>query len=262
MKDAAHHVDSIVADIRSRGCVLMLDFDGVIAPIVEIPSMARISSVARQSLIACAKKMPVAIITGRTLSDIEKRVGLSDVIYAGNHGVVWKMDGHIHRNEIPRNAMAAFSEARNLLLQHAKLFPGLNVEYSDLALALGYRTLSAVQAAEFRIGAIEKSEIFVRAGDIRILDNLFTFEIMPMSEWTKGSCARHIYNLTRKGSAVAVYIGDSLTDEDAFREFATSGITFRVGKSDTSVAQYYFNSRSGVNRFLCDLSNQTNSEGI
>src|SRR3989338_9186057 len=78
---------------------------------------------------------------------------------------------------------------------------------------------------------------------IRVIDNLCTFEIMPGSEWTKGECARHIYDATAKGSALAIYIGDSLTDEDAFRGFAKSGITIRVGKSHTIFAKYYFNSR-------------------
>src|SRR3989338_3570703 len=95
---------------------------------------------------------------------------------------------------------------------------------------------------------------------IRVIDNLCTFEIMPGSEWTKGECARHIYDATAKGSALAIYIGDSLTDEDAFRVFAKSGITIRVGKSHTSFAKYYFKSRSGVNRFLHKISDETHPE--
>jgi trehalose-phosphatase len=194
------------------------------------------------------------------LSDIEKRVGLTDVIYAGNHGLEWNIEGRVHRHEIPENAMAAFEMARRSLLQYAKLFPALILEDNCYALSIGYRTLSTAQAAHFRIGAIEILDSYVRAREIRVMDNLFTFEIMPMSEWTKGSCAQHIYEVTRKGSAVAIYIGDSLTDEDAFRVFAKSGITFRVGRSDTSLAQYYFKSRNGVNRFLHDISIETNPE--
>lgn len=260
MKDADIHMDSILADIRSHGCVLMLDFDGVLAPLVERPSKARISPLARRSLVACAKKMPVAVITGRPLADIEKRVGLKEIMYAGSHGVEWKIDGRIHRHEISQNALSAFEMARRPLLQHAKLFPELFVEDSNYGLSFGYQLLSATQAAHFRIGATEIVEKFVRAGGIRVRDNLRTFEITPMSEWTKGSCAQEIYHATRKGGALAVYIGDSLTDEDAFRVFAGSGITFRVGESPTSLAQYYFKSRRGVNRFLRDISIETNPE--
>ena len=260
MKDADIHMDSILADIRSRGCVLMLDFDGVLSPIVEKPSEARISPVARRSLIECAKKMPVAVITGRPLLDIEVRIGLTEIIYAGSHGVEWKMDGQIHRHGISQNSLSAFEMARRPLLQHAEIFPELFVEDNNLSLTFGYRLLSATQAVQFRIGATEIAEKFVSAGGIRLIDNLFTFEITPMTDWTKGSCARHIYYATRKGNALPIYIGDSLSDEDVFRVFAKSGITIRVGESHTSLAQYYFKSRTRVDRFLHNISSETNPE--
>ncbi len=260
MKDADLHMDSILADIENRDCVLMLDFAGGLAPLVEIPSKARISPLARRSLVACAKRMPVAVITGRPLADIEKRVGLKEIMYAGSHGLEWKIDGRIHRHEISQNALSAFEMARRPLLRHATLFPELFVEDNNYGIAFGYRLLSAAQAAHFRVGATEIVEQFVRAGGIRVRDNLCTFEITPMSEWTKGSCAQEIYHATRKGSALPVYIGDSLTDEEAFRVFAGSGITFRVGESHTSLAQYYFKSPSRVNRFLHSISTETISE--
>lgn len=174
----------------------MLDFDGVLSPIVEIPSEARISPIALRSLIACAKKMPVAVITGRPLLDIEVRIGLPEIIYAGSHGVEWKIDGQIHRYGISQDSLSAFEMARRRLLQHAKLFPELFVEDHNLGLTFGYRLLSANQAARFRKDATEIVEKFVRAGGIRLIDNLFSFEITPMSDWTKGSCARHIYYAT------------------------------------------------------------------
>ena len=253
-------MDSIIARIRNRGCVLMLDFDGVLSPIVKLPSEARMSSATRQALTACVKKMPVAIITGRTLPDIEKRVGLRDVIYAGSHGLEWKIDGRVHRKRIYQKTLSAFEVARRSLLRHAKLFPEMFVENKSYGLALGYRSLSTAQARRFRVGATDIVKKFDRTSRIRVIDNLYTFEIMPDSEWTKGDCARHIYNTTAKGSALAIYIGDGLTDEDAFRVFAKSGITIRVGKSHTSFAQYYFQLRSGVNRFLHNISDDTNPQ--
>ena len=259
MKDADLSMGSIIADIKKRGCVLMLDFDGVISPIVKIPSEARISPAARRALAACVGKIPIAIISGRTLSDVEKRVGLKGVTYAGNHGLEWKMNGRVHRKRISKKTLSAFEMARRSLLRHAKLFPKLFVENKNYGLAFGYRLLSVVQAGKFRVGAIEIVKKFNHTGRIRVIDNLCTFEIMP-TEWTKGECARHIYDATVKESAVAVYIGDTLTDEDVFRVFAKSGITIRVGKSHTSSAQYYFKSRSRVNRFLHNISDETNTE--
>ena len=256
MKDADKHMGSILGHIGMNSCVLMLDFDGVLSPIVNVPAEASISPVAREALAECAKKMPTAIITGRTLSDIEKRVGLRNVLYAGNHGLEWKMGGRVRRKRISRKAVSEFATARHLLLGYAKLFPRLFVDDRRHCLALGYRSLSTLQAERLCSGAraiLEKSD---SAGTVRIIDNLFTFEIVATSEWTKGECAQHIFKTVAKKGMVAVYIGDTLTDEDAFRAFAQNGITIRVGESRTSAAQFYFKSRSRVDAFLTKIARQ------
>ena len=249
MKDAGKHMSDILRRIKKNGCVLMLDFDGVISPIVKIPSRARVSPVARRALAACVEKMPVAIISGRTLSDIEKRVGLRNVIYAGSHGLEWKVNGRVRRKRIAPKTLSAFETARRALLYNAKLFPSLFIEDKRHSVAFGYRSLSKKQATQFRDGANKTIATAVRVGTIRAIDNLYTFEIMPVSEWTKGECAKHIFDTVAQKGSVAVYIGDTLTDEDAFRAL-TDGITIRVGKSHASVAQYYCKSRSGVDKFL------------
>ena len=250
MKDASKHMSAILRRVKENGYVLMLDFDGVLSPIVKIPSNARVSLVARRALAACVKKMPVAILTGRTLADIEKRVALKDVIYAGSHGLEWKMLGRAHRRNLSRNTLSEFAKARRALLKYSKLFPSLFVEDKKDCLALGYRSLSKKQVIRFRHGASRIMNGVAQAGTIRVVDNLYTFEIMPGFEWTKGECARHIFKTVSKKRSVAVYIGDTLTDEDAFRVFTKGGVTIRVGKDSASVAQYYFKSRSGVDRFL------------
>ena len=253
MKDADRHWSAISKRLRI-GCVLILDFDGVLSPIARIPSEARISHAAWRALAACAEKMPVAIISGRTLSDIEKRVGLRNVIYAGSHGLEWKVNGRIHRKRISLKTLSAFETVRRSLLHIAKLFPGLFVEDKRNSIALGYRSLSKEQVAQFRDGANKITSKVARAGKIRVIDNLYTFEVMPSTEWTKGECAKHIFNTVAKKGSVAVYIGDTLTDEDAFHIFAKSGITIRVGKSFTSAAQFYFKSRSKVDTFLVRMT--------
>ena len=227
----------------------MLDFDGVLSPITKMPGEARISPAARRALGVCAKKMPIAIISGRTLSYIERRVGLKGVVYAGSHGLEWKVNGRVRRKKVSLKALLAFEATRRSLLRYVKLFPELFIEDKRHCLALGYRSLSKNQAVQFCDGANEIIDKAVRSGTIRIIDNFYTFEIMPVSEWTKGECARHIFDTVAQKGSVAVYIGDSLTDEDAFRALK-NGITIRVGKSSSSTAQYYFKSRSRVDKFL------------
>lgn len=237
----------MVKRTRDQGCVLMLDFDGVLSPLVKTPSEARISPTTRRALAMCAKKMPVAIISGRTLPDIEKQIGLKDITYAGSHGLEWKINGRVYRKRMSRKSLSAYAEVRRSVLRHAKLFPHLCIEDKRNCLALGYRSLTSTQVARFRRGALA-----IAGKSVRAMDNLYTFEIMAASEWTKGECALHIHKMAAKRHALAVYIGDSLTDEDAFRALK-SGITIRVGKSSSSAAEYYFKSRASVDKFLRNL---------
>src|SRR3989338_10321546 len=74
---------------RAGGAVVMLDFGGTLAPIVAKPDKARMSAGMRRSLSLCARRMPTAIVTGRALADVKKRVRLGNVSIAGNHGLEW-----------------------------------------------------------------------------------------------------------------------------------------------------------------------------
>lgn len=259
MKDAGKHMCAILRRIKKNGCVLMLDFDGVLSPIVKVPSEARITPAALRALAMCVKKMSVAIVTGRPLADIERRVGLKSIVYAGSHGLEWKIRGRTYSKKISTANLFAFAAARQLLLQHARSYPQLFVEDNPHGLAFGYRSLSIAQAEQFRSEARAILEKFDGAKKIRTIDNLYTFEIRAASSWTKGACVRHLYNILAKDRALAVYVGDSLTDEDAFRALR-GGITIRVGKSDTSAARYYFKSRSHVDRFLYALEGVSHME--
>ena len=251
MKNADVHMDALQQRIAENGCVLMLDFDGVLSPIVARADAAGMLPQTRAALTACAAKLPVAIISGRSLSDVEARTGLRNIVYAGSHGLEWKYKTRVVRKKIDDKDVASFNAARLSILQVAAEFPNVAVEDKLLCTAIGYRALSAADASRFRASAHKALEQFTDTR-IRSVDNLFTFEVLVSSEWTKGECAKQIYNYfarTTQTRPVAIYIGDGLTDEDAFRAFPND-ITIRVGKSKTSSAAYYFVSRSCVDAFL------------
>ena len=242
----------ILARIKKQGCVLMLDFDGVLSSIVRTPHRASFSSRTRRLLARCAAHMPVAIITGRPLADIMRRVGLQGLVYAGSHGFEWKINGHAERRRVSAHAAADFRAARRTLLACAAGFRGTLAEEKRHCLAVHYRGLSRAGELRFRRAAHAAMAPF--AGAIRVIDNLCTFEIMPSAEWTKGDCARLIWRGFCNGAVpVPIYIGDSLTDEDAFLALK-KGITIRVGRNIESAARYFFKTRAEVNAFLAALT--------
>lgn len=255
MKNARSHLQAILARIRKKGCVLMLDFDGVLAPIVPLPDAVTIPRRTSVVLAACVARMPVAIITGRALADIMRRVGVPGMMYGGNHGMEWKINGRVKRRGIPIASLAGFRAARRALCAVASNFPGTMTEDKRNCLAVHYRGLARRDEIRFVHAAEAAAAPFARAGAIRVINNLYTFEVMPRAQWTKGDCALLIWHSARNGTTpVPIYIGDGLTDEDAFIALRKNGITIRVGKTRESAAQYYFASREEVDGFLSALA--------
>jgi trehalose 6-phosphate phosphatase len=84
------HLPEIAARLRAAPHILLfLDFDGTLAPIVQDPSLAQMSSGVREALVRLAgsPKVSLTMISGRALWDLRLRVGLENLIYAGNHGL-------------------------------------------------------------------------------------------------------------------------------------------------------------------------------
>lgn len=81
------------ADFGTGRILLGLDFDGTLSEIVDSPGKAVLSFDTRRLLRALIRRsdIKVAVLSGRALEDIKKRVGLPGVYYAGNHGL--QIDG-------------------------------------------------------------------------------------------------------------------------------------------------------------------------
>ncbi|MBP9757305.1 MAG: trehalose-phosphatase [Candidatus Pacebacteria bacterium] len=234
----------------------MLDFDGTLSPITARHRRATLSPVARRALVRLTKQLPIAVISGRSLGDVRSRIRIAGISYAGSHGLEMRMARpHVHiAVTMPKETMQMFRAARANLSKIAKKYRGVSIEDKGKSYAIHYRRLSHKQAEAFVSEAGTVLAPYILSGKIRVINDLSTFDLVPHSGRTKGQCAREMYAaLKRHKNAVPVYIGDGVTDEDAFAAFQRSGITIRVGRSRTSHAQYYFSSRSDVDNFLTKI---------
>jgi len=50
-----------------------------------------------------------------------------------------------------------------------------------------------------------------------------------------------------------IYVGDDVTDEDAFKALIKKGLTVYVGVPEKSLAQYYLKSPNEVKKFLEEI---------
>ena len=247
MRATEKHMDDILRRIRERDCVLMIDFDGTLAPMVSDPRRARMGMRTRSALEGVARRYPVAVITGRALSDVQARVPTYGVSFAGNHGLECSTKGRVHPVRIPAILQRALNTVRARLRCVALDYKGIYFEDKVHSLSFHYRRCPRSKHAAVRAKVMNAVR---EAGGLRVVEGIYVLNILPGVRRDKGTATREMYaSLAGRKKPVPVFIGDDVTDEDAFRVIR-QGITIKVGTSSASAAQYYFKSRSGVDRFL------------
>jgi trehalose 6-phosphate phosphatase len=202
---------------------VFLDYDGTLTPIVARPDLAVLLKPARDTLIRLASRWPVAILSGRDLSDVRSMVGIDGIAYAGSHGFdILLPDGRTQQRgaEYVSALDAAEEELRRVVEERGS---GAWVERKRFAIAVHVR-----QVAELSVPELERAVAEVAAGDptLRITGGKKVFELRPATDWDKGVALRFLLGaLGLEGAEVLpIYVGDDETDEDAFRAVRGRGI--------------------------------------
>jgi trehalose 6-phosphate phosphatase len=251
------HLPNLAARVGAAGHLfLFLDFDGTLAPIVEDPGMAQMPAGTRDALRTLAGKenLSVGIISGRALRDVQERVGLKDIIYAGNHGLEISGPG---LNLVNPTAVMQVEPLRDLaqdLRNRLLHIPGVLVENKILTASVHFRRAPAGSLEEIRRtveAAVDSTgELFCVTPGLEVL------EIKPRVNWNKGSAVRWIEEGLARGPALTVFVGDDITDEDAFAALP-DGITVRVGPHGRTSAKYHLETQESVPELLLWLANAT-----
>src|SRR5574337_1929491 len=76
---------ALEAIVRRRP-LLVFDFDGTLAPIVDRPDDARLPREVAPLLAALARRLPLAVVTGRSVADVRDRLGFDPGVIVGSHG--------------------------------------------------------------------------------------------------------------------------------------------------------------------------------
>ena len=228
---------------------LFLDFDGTLVPIAADPSIPRLDGATRVLLerIAARRCCMISIISGRAIDDLYHRVGVEQLIYAGNHGLEIRGRGI---NFVEPAAAARVERLRILSRDLAQILapvPGALVEYKGLTASVHYR-----QVRPADVGCVEQA---VRAAVAKERDGFgvnsgkMVLEIVPTTNWHKGTAAQWIIERLNLDERSTIFLGDDTTDEKAFSTLQQA-ITVRVGWAGSTVAGYHFPDFQTVREFL------------
>jgi trehalose 6-phosphate synthase/phosphatase len=227
------------------GVSLFLDFDGTIAPIAEAPDRVVVPLQVKSALERLAAIRPLAVISGRALDDLRERVGISGIIYAGNHGAEIMIGDKVVRDSRTDEATASLQSFLDALRSGMSSVPGVLIEDKGITASVHFRKVDPSQEGEVL-------RIFWRvardyAREFRITTGKKVLEIRPQNAWNKGDAVKRILEHWG-GNEMPLYVGDDTTDEDAYRIIRENGISVSIGEN--AEADYYLRSQDEVGPFL------------
>ncbi|PXF39830.1 putative trehalose-phosphate phosphatase 7 [Gracilariopsis chorda] len=252
LPNALERIEEVLRE--GRRVVLFLDYDGTLSPIVDDPDRAFLPEATRQVLREVASRYTTAIVTGRSKGKIMSFVKLSNVVYAGSHG--FDIDGKLagvgdisHRVafEYRPSLVAAKTDMEKRLRQYA----GASVEDNTLSVSFHYRKCEGDQ-----IGAIESFVNGVaKQHDLALTRGKMVFELRPRVAWNKGKAVEYLLKAMKMDGedVLPIYVGDDLTDEDAFKVLRGRGVSVIVAETHSTrltVADLRVNDPSEVRQLL------------
>ena len=257
LPDAVRSYGQVIGVLGAREPVLFLDYDGTLSPIVNDPGAATLVDGAAKALESLAAQCPVAILSGRDLADIRTRVPIPGIWYAGSHGFeLTGPDGTYHRNEAAAAAVGVLERAAAELGESLAEIPGVRVEHKRFAVAVHYREVAPEHIGEI-VSATHK---LGQQEGLRVTNGRMLVELRPDIDWDKGTTLAWIRDrIDPTGSLLPIYIGDDLTDEDAFDAVQFDGIGIVVRHDEDgdrkTAARFSLQNPDQVREFLQRGSN-------
>jgi trehalose 6-phosphate phosphatase len=254
----------LAAGLTARRPAVFFDFDGTLSDIVDDPDAARPVPGAVEALQKLAAHCPVAVLSGRDLADVTARLGLPGIWYAGSHGFeLTAPDGTHHQNDAAAAAIPVLEQAAAELRERLGSIPGVMVEHKRFGVAVHYRN-----AARDRVGEVAAAvRAAGRRDGLRVTTGREVIELRPDLDWDKGKTLRWVIDHLRDAGAeagpgplVPIYLGDDITDEDAFDAVRQDGVPILVRHNEdgdrTTAALFALDSPARVSEFTERLARQ------
>jgi trehalose 6-phosphate phosphatase len=232
-----------IDDAVAGKSLIGLDFDGTLSPIVPLPENAYVTQSVTRSLNALIGVAKVAIISGRSIDDMLRRIPSRPCYLLGNHG----MEGLPGTQELcmhARNLTGAWVRQLREAEACEPVRSGVVIEDKGCSMALHYR-LSADRAdARRRI----EQWLALLSPQPRLIHGHCVINLLHPEAPDKGKAFGTLLALS--GCKRAVYIGDDETDELVFRTAPDNWLTVRVGYAMDSAAHYFLQQQAEVGMLL------------
>jgi trehalose 6-phosphate phosphatase len=207
---------AVIATLQHQPSALLSDFDGTLSQVSPTPDLAEAAPGAAETMSALASKLSLtAIVTGRGIADVSQRLAAPGLVYVGNHGLEWLEGDEHHVHPAGQAAQQVLAEAlRDVdqrLRAHVSL-DGVIFEDKRYSASIHYRLAPDPMAVRNALAPVMQ-EIATEYG-FWVSDGKMVFELRPGAAVNKGSATEQL--LAAHGIRSAVFLGDDVTDADAF----------------------------------------------
>ena len=227
-----------------HGAALFLDFDGTLVELADTPDSIRVPPRLGHLLERLRRRLEgrLAIVSGRSIADLERHVPHSGIGFSGSHGLELRTaDGTC----LPLSVPIGFDDVRERVARFAAGTEGLLAEEKPAGIALHFRQAPAAaeRAAAFMAGLADERGLILQHGRMVV-------ELRPRGA-TKGDAIEAFMTEPDFEGARPVFVGDDLTDEHGFEAAARlGGAGVLVGRQRGTAARFRLASVGAVGDWL------------
>ncbi|MGI8532670.1 MAG: trehalose-phosphatase [Geodermatophilaceae bacterium] len=222
-------LESLLRTLAAVGRLLVVcDFDGVLAPLVDDPgeSAALPDSVTALVGLAALPDTGVALVSGRSLADLARLSGLgAPITLVGSHGREWSTE---ETDDLDPAAVELLAEVTAALADIAGRYDGVSVETKPTAAVLHVRRArsrdgaAAIEAASQ--GPARRAGLTVTSGK-----DVLELAVVASDKGTAVELLRDSF-----GADAVLFAGDDVTDESALVRLRAADLGIKVGPEPTA----------------------------
>lgn len=262
LPDPLADAETFESDLAGRQPAVFLDYDGTLTPIVDRPQDAVISESMREAVRGLAQRCTVCVVSGRDRPVVQELMGVDDLVVAGSHGFdIWSPEQGTLEHDAGSGFEDLLERVKARLTEEVDSIEGSAVEPKKASVAVHYRLVDDDRKPQIK--SIVEQILADHPDELKVTPGKMVFEIQPKIDWDKGKAVLHLIDVLHlDGDDVApLYLGDDVTDEDAFAALADGGIGIFVGDPEDlegadrpTAARYILQSIDDVERFLGGLA--------
>jgi trehalose 6-phosphate synthase/phosphatase len=235
---------------NSSNRLLLLDYDGVLAPFTNNPSEAKPSLAITNRLekLASDEANQVVIVSGRSTVDLDNWLGQLNVNLAAEHGALIKPKGHKNwtkTHKLPRDWKKTILPAME---KYTAKVPESFIEQKTCSLVWHYRKASPYYSQKYAVVLKKELAPLVKPLGLKVYSGNKILEVKA-PEANKGVVAKSW--LAAKPDFILA-LGDDYTDEDTFAALPKRSWSIKIGRGRTK-ANYRLPKQSEVEKLLAKL---------